>query len=113
MPHRNARKCASARTLEVLDERLQRKRWASDAGVQAWSLMREACGGVDGSAAEPAGATAGRGSRGEDRWSSRDGRHLRDELRHLIWNGVPPEMREEVYMTLSGEDGSGIISRTL
>ena len=35
-----------------------------------------------------------RNARGVEEWEG--------ELRDLVWNGVPREMREEVYMSLSG-----------
>lgn len=90
---RNTRKCNSAQGLWALQEPLQRVRWLSEAGKEAWSNFEGNCRHVDSPAAvlrnTPIPETGAR--------------EMGDELRELVWNGVPADMREEVYMSLSGQ----------
>lgn len=80
--NRNVRKCLSAQDLWGLQESRQRERWSSEKGQQIWSTFREYRGSV-----EPERT-----------------REWGNELRDLVWKGIPGNMREEAYMLLSGEE---------
>lgn len=78
--NRNVRKCLSAQGLWGLQESRQRERWNSETGQQVWSTFLE-----DRGSEEPRPPELG------------------NDLRELVWKGIPGNMREEVYMSLSGE----------
>lgn len=77
---RNVHKCLSAQGLWRLQESWQRERWNSETAQEVWSTFRQ------GGSVEPPQTLE---------WGT--------ELRELVWKGVPGNMREEVYMSLSGE----------
>lgn len=64
-------------------------RWKSEAGQTVLSAFQtqNRCAELP--------RTKRRNARRAEEWAG--------ELRELVWNGVPAEMREEVYMSLSGE----------
>lgn len=72
-----------------LREPLQRARWNSDAGRAAWAAFRARCRHT-----EPI-QTPMKNIEGRQDWEG--------QLRELVWNGVPAELREDVYMSLSGK----------
>lgn len=71
-----------------MQEPLQRKRWQSEAGQSVLSAFQARSRFVESPRIKR------RNARGVEEWEG--------ELRDLVWNGVPREMREEVYMSLSG-----------
>lgn len=87
---RNVRKCFSAQNLWMqVREPLQRTRWNSEAGRTAWVAFRARCRHT-----EPTRMPI-KNTDGRQQWES--------ELREMVWNGVPAELREDVYMSLSGK----------
>ena len=86
--NRNTSKSLSAQSLWELQEPLQRKRWKSEVGQTVLSAFEARSRRVESPRIKR------RNARGVEAWES--------ELRDLVWNGVPREMREEVYMSLSG-----------
>lgn len=71
-----------------MQEPLQRERWKSEAGQTVLSDFQARSRCVESPRLKR------RNARGVEEWEG--------ELRDLVWNGVPTEMREEVYMSLSG-----------
>lgn len=71
-----------------LQEPRRRKRWGSDIGQQVCSVMSSSARDVHPPRARQEHTDGVQG------WEN--------ELRGLVWNGIPADMRERVYMSLSG-----------
>lgn len=92
MGNRNVNKCSSAEGLWSLQEPSRKARWRSEAGREAWSALTR-----NGRYTEVPQARYWPNIPTKNSEQDRG-----DVLRELVWTGVPADMREEVYMSLSG-----------